>query len=126
MVRLKQCAPTHSLAAGTQRECWGSLAKALFLFTLTAVLAACASGDPVRVPGIEITDSISISVSRCRYLDTVYGTSGWYGVFAEQGIENARMSAFEKAKSLGATPLATHLDAAVNASTVGAETIVSA
>jgi hypothetical protein len=39
----------------------------------------------------------------CHYLDTVYGTSSWYGVFAEKGIENARLSAFEKAQSLGGT-----------------------
>lgn len=51
----------------------------------------------------EITITDSSGVAQCQYLDTVYGTSSWYGVFAETGLKNARASAIEKAKKLNAT-----------------------
>ena len=75
--------------------------KGLALLGSVVFFTACASGNVLRVTGIKSTDESGIS--QCKYLDTVYGTSGWYGVFAEKGFENARASAFEKAKTLGAT-----------------------
>jgi hypothetical protein len=68
---------------------------------LLVFLAACATGDPVRVEGIKVASAQG--VAPCQYLDTVLGTSSWYGVFAEKGIENARLSAFDKAQKLGGT-----------------------
>lgn len=55
------------------------------------------------MPGVQVVALEKVAC--CQYLDTVYGTSSWYGLFAEKGIENARISAFEKAQSLGATHL---------------------
>lgn len=55
----------------------------------------------MQVP--DITVASPDSVARCRYLDTVHGTSSWYGVFAERGLENARTSAFDKVRKLGGT-----------------------
>jgi hypothetical protein len=77
--------------------------KVIIALVGVTLLASCASGNPVRVEGIEVADSAS--VANCKYLDSVYGTSSWYGVFAEKGIENARLSAFEKAKDLGGTDM---------------------
>ena len=75
--------------------------RRLIPFFLLAMLGACTFSRPVQVPGIRVAEKES--VAGCQYLDTVYGTSSWYGVFAERGVENARMSAFEKAQSLGGT-----------------------
>ena len=68
-----------------------------------ALLAGCATGDPVRVASIDVASLPA--VAKCQYLDTVYGTSSWYGMFAEKGIENARLSAFDKAQKLGGTTI---------------------
>lgn len=73
----------------------------LFSPFVMLVLAGCATGNPVQVPNIKVV--LPQSVSGCQYLDTVYGTSSWYGLFAEAGIENARMSAFDKAQKLNGT-----------------------
>lgn len=73
----------------------------LGLLAITLLLAACATGSPVQVADVKVASTNA--VLNCDYLDTVYGTSSWYGVFAEKGIENARYSAFSKAKELGAT-----------------------
>ena len=82
----------------------------LFLFFI-AMLGACASKRPVHAPIIEEVEEQALviqiadqeSMAGCRYIDSVYGTSSWYGVFAETGIRNARESAFEKAQNLGGT-----------------------
>lgn len=68
---------------------------------LAALLAGCASGTPVQVADIKVASPQAVAA--CQYLDTVYGTSGLYGMFAENGIENARRSAFDKAQQLQAT-----------------------
>lgn len=68
---------------------------------LVAILSGCATGSPVQVADIKVASPQA--VASCQYLDTVYGTSSWYGLFAEKGIENARLSAFDKAQKLGGT-----------------------
>ena len=76
--------------------------KRMFKFAplvLLVFLSACATGDPVRVEGIKVASAQAVTA--CQYLDTVYGTSSWYGLFAEKGIENARLSAFDKAQKVG-------------------------
>lgn len=70
------------------------------LFSIS-LFVACTSGSPVQAPNIRV--AAPDAVVACQYRDTVYGTSSLYGVFAEKGIENARLSAFEKALSLGGT-----------------------
>jgi hypothetical protein len=53
--------------------------------TLSVIaLSGCGSGDPVRVADVQVADVAS--VAPCKYLDTVYGSSSWYGVFAEKGL----------------------------------------
>lgn len=42
-------------------------------------------------------------VASCTYIDDVVGTSGWYGMFASQGSENARQELLLKSEKLGAT-----------------------
>lgn len=73
------------------------------IITAAAVclLAACVSGQAVRVSDVEVAEPAR--VASCRYLDSIVGTSSWYGLFAERGFENARLSAFDKARQLGAT-----------------------
>lgn len=66
-----------------------------------ALLAGCASGVPVQDPLIKVSDAAG--VASCRYLDSVVGTSGWYGLHADKGYENARLYAFDQARKLGAT-----------------------
>ena len=73
----------------------------VLLTAATALLLGCASRGPVQLSGVTVADLAS--VANCKYLDTVYGTSAWYGALAEKGIENARLSAFDKAERLGAT-----------------------
>jgi hypothetical protein len=69
--------------------------------SLLLLLAACAGGTPIQVSDVKIASAEMVTL--CRYVDTVYGTSSWYGVFAEKGVENARLSAFAKARSLSGT-----------------------
>ena len=66
-----------------------------------AILSGCATGEPVQVASIKVASPQSVTA--CQYLDTVYGTSSLYGMFAEKGIENARLSAFDKAQKLSGT-----------------------
>lgn len=68
---------------------------------LSVALAGCVSGVPVQVADIKV--ATTQAVAACEYRDTVHGTSSWYGLFAEAGMENARLSAFDKARQLRAT-----------------------
>jgi len=68
---------------------------------VAALLAGC-SGSPPK-PTQAIHPASAEEVAHCTYLDDVTGTSGWYGVFAEKGVANARTAALTKAAALGAT-----------------------
>lgn len=81
------------------RTCFGVVA---LLFPIVLGLS-CAVDAPYRSPNIVVADQGG--VSKCNYLNDVNGASGWYGVFASQGFENAREEAFQQAQSLGATHL---------------------
>lgn len=70
---------------------------------IVLLMAGCATGNPVQVADIKVASPQAVAA--CDYRDTVHGTSGLYGMFAEKGIENARLSAFDKARQLGATHL---------------------
>jgi hypothetical protein len=45
------------------------------------------------------------AAAACDYVDDVAGVSGWYGMFAEQGLANARALALEKASAAGANAI---------------------
>lgn len=72
---------------------------------ILAVLSGCAT------PSVAYTESKKSTVQpatpervkTCEYLDDIIGTSGWYGVFATQGVENARAETMTKAANMGAT-----------------------
>ena len=67
-----------------------------------ALAAGCATSDrPVHVAGIR--SAAEADVTSCAYLDAVAGASGWYGMFARKGLENARLAALDQAQALGAT-----------------------
>lgn len=72
---------------------------------LLVVLVGCAAPS---VPYTElkigtVKPATPERVKSCEYLDDIIGTSGWYGVFATQGVENARAKTMTKAANLGAT-----------------------
>lgn len=68
---------------------------------LIASLAACATEQPATVEGVKAAEQSD--VASCTYVDNVTGSSGLYGAFAAQGLTNARVSALQQAKKIGAT-----------------------
>ena len=66
-------------------------------FALGLLLVGCAT-----VP-TGIADADESRVAGCRYLGDVTGTSGWGGVAAGPGMDNARNDARAQAARLGAT-----------------------
>jgi hypothetical protein len=79
--------------------------KKTFISLLSVSLVACAAPS---VPYTYVTKGLvkpatNKMVEDCEYLDDLVGTSGWYGVFATQGIENARNEILIKAANIGAT-----------------------
>lgn len=75
----------------------------ILAIALVLILSGCASGVAIQASDVKVAEASQ--VANCRYLDSVMGTSSWYGLFAEAGFENARLSAFDKARKLGATHL---------------------
>lgn len=67
----------------------------------TSVVAKEAEAEPAGTEQVQVADGQG--VTGCKYLDTVQTSSSLYGVFAERGIKNARLSAMGRAKSLGGT-----------------------
>lgn len=65
-------------------------------------LAGCAASGPHRNTST-VTPTTAAAVTNCAYVDDVVGTSGWYGIFATRGIENARSELLLRAQSAGAT-----------------------
>ena len=72
---------------------------------ILALLAACAAPSVpyTQVKGGTVKPATLERVKTCEYLDDLVGTSGWYGVFATQGAENARAEILVKAANIGAT-----------------------
>ena len=70
----------------------------LFVF---AFVTGCATTSPLQLSGIAAVEANE--VIGCQYLDDVHGASGWYGVFANTGYQNARAEALRQAVSIGAT-----------------------
>lgn len=88
---------------------------------IVLLMAGCTTGKPVQVSGIKVASPQAVAT--CEYIDTVHGTSSMYGLFAENGIENARLSAFDKARQLAATHLVweSAMPQAYGSSNVGAK-----
>ncbi len=75
----------------------------LALTTLVLALAAagCSSTPSNRALAVQSADERV--VASCRLLGEVFGSSGWGGLAASSGMQNARIEAQEKAAALGAT-----------------------
>lgn len=70
---------------------------------LAVLLSACAA--PVSQPDrpAAVRPATAEDVAKCQYVDDITGTSGWYGMFAAQGIDNAKSEALARAQATGAT-----------------------
>jgi hypothetical protein len=65
------------------------------------VLAGCTgSVGTADVKGIQQANEAA--VSDCEFLGDVTGVSGFYGMFATSGLQNAKVAAQRKAKEMGA------------------------
>lgn len=65
-------------------------------------LVGCATdGAPPNKSTVKVTTADA--VTGCAYIDDVVGTSGWYGLFASRGVENARGELLIRAQASGAT-----------------------
>lgn len=73
--------------------------------TAGAAVAVALAGCATTGNSSTVRPATLDQVQGCQYIDDVIGSSGWYGVFARQGSDNARADAFGKAASLGATHL---------------------
>ncbi|WP_156466705.1 hypothetical protein [Methylibium sp. Root1272] len=74
------------------------------LLLAAAVLTSggCATdGAPPSKGAVKVTTADA--VTGCAYIDDVVGTSGWYGLFATRGVENARGELLNRAQAAGAT-----------------------
>jgi hypothetical protein len=75
----------------------------IFLIALTFMLLfGCASGTALTVPkGITIADEKMVTT--CNFISDVFGSSPFYGIFANPAMNGARQAAMESAKEMGAT-----------------------
>ena len=65
-------------------------------------LIGCASGTSLTVPqGITVADEKMIA--DCHFISDVFGSSPFYGIFANSAINSSRQAAMESAKGMGAT-----------------------
>lgn len=76
--------------------------RPLLLLAMAATLTGCAATGAHRNTSTVIPTTAA-AVTNCAYIDDVIGTSGWYGIFATQGIENARAELLTRAQAAGAT-----------------------
>lgn len=67
----------------------------------SAALCGCATGRSAAASRVQEADSNM--VAGCTYVAEVSGTSGWGGLAASTGIENAKNQALEQAARKGAT-----------------------
>ena len=72
-----------------------------FLLMLTLIISGCATSRSVGASRIQEADSAT--VSGCKYLGEVHGSSGWGNLAASVGMDNAKNEAWEKSSELGAT-----------------------
>lgn len=67
------------------------------------ILAGCAAPVTTVSTSAAVRPATEQQVAQCAYLDSLMGTSMWYGMFASQGAENARAELLLKAEKIGAT-----------------------
>lgn len=65
---------------------------------LAVLLPGCGGSAPRSVSAVE-----SRAVAHCKYLEMVYGSSGWTGAFAQRGLREAREQAMARAAAVGAS-----------------------
>lgn len=76
---------------------------------IAAILVSGCAAEQPRKQEIHSSQPSSVKpaleegIKNCEYLDDIIGTSGWYGVFATAGVENAKKEALYKAGKIGAT-----------------------
>lgn len=85
-------------STGFDNAMYRSIALPIILLSLSGC-ATPIGGYQTGVVSVVLQDQ----VGKCSYLDTVIGSSSWYGLFVDKGIENARAYALGKAEALGAT-----------------------
>ena len=71
------------------------------LLMLTLVISGCATSRSIGASRIREADIAT--VSGCKYLGEVHGSSGWGNIAASVGMGNAKNEACERASELGAT-----------------------
>lgn len=75
---------------------------ALIIMLLTSsALTGCATTKSAMAA--KVLEADERTVSNCKYVGDVAGTSGWGNLAASTGIKSAKTEAFEQAASLGAT-----------------------
>ncbi|MGY8835097.1 MAG: hypothetical protein ACKVH6_00090 [Enterobacterales bacterium] len=74
------------------------------LFTMFFFVTGCASQ---KATGI-IKESVLSEVAECQFVASVAGTSGWGGLAASSGIENAKEQAKQQAIDSGASHIVWH------------------
>lgn len=67
------------------------------------VLLVCGCATTLSKNARPIIEADIQMVQNCKYLGDVNGSSGWGGLAASVGMENAKREALEKAAALGAT-----------------------
>ncbi|ASM53652.1 hypothetical protein PNIG_a1502 [Pseudoalteromonas nigrifaciens] len=71
---------------------------------ISAAIAGCASQQAIG----EIKETVLSEVTGCQFITNVTGTSGWGGLAATTGINNAKEQAKQQAIDLGGTHLVWH------------------
>lgn len=77
--------------------------KLVITFAALALTACSVGGVSSAHYDGPIRTADAASVENCEFLSDVIGTSGFYGMFAKQGVINARHAAYAEAEKLGAT-----------------------
>jgi hypothetical protein len=77
------------------------LKRTFCLLLLLSIISGCATSRSIEASKIREADIAT--VSGCKYLGEVHGSSGWGNLAASVGMANAKNEAWEKAAELGAT-----------------------
>lgn len=82
--------------------------NALFCVVLAACLACQSCATTPSASASRVADADQGMVAGCQFVGEVQGSSGWGGLAASTGMENAKNEAREKAAKLGATNIIWH------------------
>lgn len=70
---------------------------------LGLVVSGCAHQPGEAVGSSSVQAATAAQVAGCAYIDDLVGTSALYGLFAAQGMDNARADVLQRAAQAGAT-----------------------